>query len=83
MTGSLIVVTAAFDRDARIWFVEDSGELHGLNVEAPSLEALVDKLPGAVADLLQEAGVEGDGEHETPIEVIAHARTKVRISAAA
>ncbi|HEY1361385.1 MAG TPA: DUF1902 domain-containing protein [Xanthobacteraceae bacterium] len=52
MAGALIVVKAAFDADAGVWFVEDSGDLHGLNLEAPSLEALVAKLPDAVADLL-------------------------------
>jgi hypothetical protein len=76
MAGALIVVKAAFDADAGVWFVEDSGDLHGLNLEAPSLEALVAKLPDAVADLLQGSGID-----EAPIEIIAHARTRVRLAA--
>lgn len=83
MVGKLIVVKAGFDPEARVWFVEDSGDLHGLNVEAPSLEALVDKLPGAIADLLEDAGFADEGEREAPIEVVAHARTRVRFGAAA
>jgi Domain of unknown function (DUF1902) len=84
MAGQLIVVTVAFDREARVWFVEDSGELDGLNLEASSLEDLVDKLPGAVTDLLEANGlVSSDGDDEVPIEVIAHARTRARLSAAA
>jgi hypothetical protein len=81
MPGKLIVVKAAFDPEARVWFVEDSGDLHGLNVEAPSLETLVEKLPAAVADLLELADL--DGDREAPIEVIAHARTRVRLGAGA
>jgi hypothetical protein len=36
MIGSLIVVKAAYDPEARVWFVEDS-DLHGLNAEGTSL----------------------------------------------
>ena len=82
MIGSLIVVKAAFDPDARVWFVEDS-DLHGLNAEGTTLEELVDKLPNVVADLLEANGYDAQGAREVPIELIAHARTRVRLGAAA
>ena len=82
MIGSLIVVKAAFDPEARVWFVEDS-DLHGLNAEGTTLEELVDKLPDVVADLLEANGYDAEGAREVPIELIAHARTRVRLGAAA
>ena len=47
-----LVVTAAFDADADVWFVESS-DVPGLHLEAPSVEALRNKLPGAILDLLE------------------------------
>ena len=63
MIGSLIVVKAAYDSDARVWFVEDS-DLHGVNAEASTLEALVEKLPAVVADLLEANGYDPAGAAE-------------------
>jgi hypothetical protein len=71
----MIVVKAAFDPEAGVWYTESS-DVHGLRVEAQTLDALVERLPGAVQDLL-----ECDGQSEgldIPIEVIAHASTRVR-----
>lgn len=50
-----ITVTAAYDAEAGVWFVEDS-DLPGLNLEASSVEQLRDRLPGAILDLLEAAG---------------------------
>ncbi len=75
MPGRTITVHAGFDNEAGVWFVEKS-DLHGLNVEGPTLEALIDKLPGAIADLLEEKGA---GEYDTPLEVIAHQRSSVLV----
>lgn len=74
---------AARDADAGVWFVESS-DLPGLHVEADTLEALADKLPGAILDLLEAGGeLPRDGEAcEVPVEVIAHASTRVRLAAA-
>lgn len=81
MAGSVIVVKAARDADAGVWFVESS-DLPGLNLEADSLEALADKLPGAILDLLEASGdLPTDGTHDVPVELIAHASTRVRINA--
>jgi hypothetical protein len=74
-----IVVKAAFDPDARVFHVEYS-DLPGLNLEAETFEELRDKLPGAVADLLEAAGKQDEGE--VPIELIARAYTRARFGAA-
>lgn len=79
MLRDLILVKAAYDSDAAVGFVE-SGDLEGVNAEAPSLEELLGKLLGAVFDLLE---VQGFGNVEVPIELVAHARTRVRRGAAA
>jgi predicted RNase H-like HicB family nuclease len=74
MARGLILVKAAYDADAGVWFVESS-DLEGVNAEAPSLEELLQKLPGVILDLLEEEGFDGA---EVPIELVAHARTRVR-----
>ena len=79
MRRGLILVKAAYDADAAVWFVESS-DLEGVNAEAPSLEALLQKLPAVVLDLLEEEGLD---DVELPIEVVAHASTRVRRSTAA
>ena len=79
MNRGLIVVKAAYDAEAAVWFVESS-DLEGVNAEAPMLEALLQQLPGVVFDLLEDEGPE---DLELPIELVAHARTRVRGSTAA
>ncbi|MBA3811340.1 MAG: DUF1902 domain-containing protein [Caulobacteraceae bacterium] len=72
----VIVVKAAFDPDAGVWYTESS-DIHGLRIEACTLDALVARIPGAIQDLLED----GDGSDaiDIPIEVIAHASTRLRI----
>ncbi len=78
---SLIVVKAAYDDEAGVWFTESS-DLPGLRIEAASVEALVEKLPGAVLDLLEDSDGDGGSDGvEVPIELIAHASTRVRFAA--
>jgi hypothetical protein len=72
---TMIVVKAAFDPEAQVWFVESS-DVAGLNLEAASLEALRDKLPGALLDLLEETG-DDRRVLDLPIELIAHASTRL------
>ena len=43
--------------------------------EAPTVEALVAKLPGMIQDLLEDV----DADTEVPFEVIAHRQEAVRI----
>ncbi len=72
----VIVVKAAFDPEVGVWYTESS-DVYGLRIEAPTLDALVARVPGAVQDLLEDEG-ESAGL-DIPIEVIAHASTRVRI----
>ncbi len=60
-------------------------DLPGLNAEAETLEALIDKLPGAARDLLEEVrgNDEREAPNEVPIESIAHASTLTRMRDAA
>ena len=79
MASGLILVKAAYDADAAVWFVE-SCDLEGVNAEAPSLEELLQKLPGVILDLLEE---EEFDDAEVPVELVAHASTRVRRGTAA
>jgi hypothetical protein len=69
----LIVVKAGYDAEAAVWLFESSDRA-GVNAEARSLEALLEKLPGVLLDLLEEEGLDGV---ELPIELVAHASTRV------
>ena len=69
---SRVTVHAAYDEDARVWYVESSS-LPGLRAEADSIEALRARLPGLVEDLIELNRVDLHGD--VAIEVIAHAHT--------
>lgn len=73
-----ITVHVAFDPDARVWFVQRS-DVHGLRIEAATIEALIERIPGAIQDL-QEDGDSENG-HDVPVEVIARHSTSVRLDA--
>ncbi|MBB5754308.1 DUF1902 domain-containing protein [Prosthecomicrobium pneumaticum] len=55
MARPLILVKAAHDAEAGVWYVESS-DLPGLNAEAETLEGLAAKLPGIVMDLIETSG---------------------------
>jgi hypothetical protein len=76
----LIIIRAAYDPDAGVWYVESSEPLHGLNLEAETLDQLRDSIPNAVADLYEASGKFGQ---EVAIEIIAHTSTRLRTPAAA
>ncbi len=78
MAGRLIIVKAAYDAEAGVWYVEDS-DLPGMNAWAPTVQELSEKLPAIVLDLLEQDG-ENDDLDDVPIEIIAHMRTRVRRS---
>lgn len=71
-----IVVKAAHDPEAGVWFVEQS-DLFGLNAEAETLEELVKKLPAVIGDLLEP---EQAGDTEVPVEIVVHLSTRVQLS---
>ena len=77
---ALIVVKAAYDAEAGVWFVESS-DLPGLNVEASSLELLSIQVPLAVADLIEASDASG-GDFDIPIEIISHSSARARRHAA-
>jgi hypothetical protein len=52
---SAIMVRAAWDDDARVWWTESS-DLDGLSIEAESLDQLIERLPAVVSDLLEAGG---------------------------
>ncbi|MFO1376728.1 MAG: DUF1902 domain-containing protein [Steroidobacteraceae bacterium] len=81
MDQSVIIVKAARDAEAGVWYVESS-DMPGLHLEAESLEALADMLPGAILDLLEAAGDLPTDARDVPVELIAHASTRVRLSVA-
>ena len=66
-----ITVRAAWDPEAKVWYVEHS-DLQGLHLEADSPLELYDRLPGAIDDLL-----EGSGEREVTFEFVAPGRVKI------
>ena len=55
MVEAPITVNVAYDPESDVWYVEASS-LAGLNVEAKTVDELIDKLPEAVTDLLEESG---------------------------
>jgi predicted RNase H-like HicB family nuclease len=73
---TVIVVKAAYDAEAAVWYVEAS-DVPGLHLEGESLEVLVAKVPDALADLLADSRPVRD----IPVEVVAHARTRVPAAA--
>lgn len=85
MDTNLIIVKAARDDEANVWFIESS-DVPGLNLESETLDSLIEMLPGAVLDLLEEGALGRDGAvagSDIPIELIAHAGTRLRIPVAA
>lgn len=80
MSYAVLTVYAAFDGEAGVWFVESS-DLHGVNAEAPTLDALVAKLPDVIFDLLDEGeAAESEG---ISVEIVAHRRSAFRVRRAA
>ena len=76
---ALLVVKAAFDRDAGVWYVADT-EVPGLATEADSFEALCQRVTDMAPELLALNGWT-DGR-EVALEIIAHTTSKVRLAAA-
>ena len=69
------VLKAAFDEDARVWYVE-SCDIEGLHVEGDTFEAFRRNVADGAADLLQ-----GEGAADIHIEIIAHASVRARVAA--
>jgi predicted RNase H-like HicB family nuclease len=50
-----IIVRIGHDPEEAVWFIESS-DLPGLSGEAPTVEALIERIPGMIADLIEENG---------------------------
>lgn len=73
-----------YDAEAGVWYVCESN-LPGLRTEAASLDRLVENLKVLVPDLLDaidECNGNSDGAGEIPFEVILHANSQARATAA-
>lgn len=68
-----IVIHADWDPEAAVW-VATTTDLRGLVTEAKSVEALREKLPAIILDLLEEYGV---SDPPASIEIIARASDKL------
>lgn len=80
---SVIVVKAIYDPDACVWYTE-SNDVQGLHIEGATIEDLIKRLPDAICDLLEAAEDLSNRAiaREVPIELIAHASTRVRVGCA-
>ena len=76
----MIVVKATFDDEAGVW-ISESSDLPGLHIEAATVEELNAKLPGAILDLLEDGGAAAEA-YDVPVELIAHASSRVHVRAA-
>jgi len=68
-----IVIHADWDPEAAVW-VATTNDLRGLVTEADTIEALREKLPGMILDLLDEYGV---SDLPASIEIIARASDRL------
>ncbi len=75
--GRNIVVQAMWDPEVSVW-VATSDDIP-LVTEAPSMDALMAKLPGLLQDLLEEVDDGEEEEMEIPFEVIGHIHDSVRV----
>lgn len=76
---TLLLVKAALDREAGVWYVAET-DVPGLATEAPSFDALCERVTALTPELLELNGWEQDSE--IALEIIAHASSKVRLAAA-
>ena len=68
-------VHVAYDAEASVWYVSHS-DVHGLRVEAPDMERMIERVSGALRDLLDDR--DGPDGLDIPVEVIAHHAMSVR-----
>ena len=72
---SLIVVRALWDSDAAVW-VGTTDDVPGLATEAPTLEALRDKVVVMLPELMEANGIASDLP-EIPVQIIAELGARV------
>lgn len=72
----VIFVRATFDPEAKVW-VAESTDLPGLVTEADTLEALQEKIPAMIRDLLEDNSDDATCV-EVPVEILATFSQRVR-----
>ena len=71
------VIRAAWDDEAKVWYVEDS-DIRGLATEAATFDELRRKVPALIQDLLEDRD---DRPDEIEIDFIAHVHDRVKTAA--
>jgi len=72
-----ITVRAVWDEEAQVW-VATSDDVVGLAIEAENSEALKEKVLGAICDLVELNGLEGDGRFpDIPVHIMSEQLTKI------
>ena len=71
----LAIVKAAFDDEARVWYVESS-DIEGLHVEGDTFDDFCRNVANATSDL-----IEGEGDQDIHVEIIGHTSIRARVAA--
>jgi len=71
MMARQFTVTAKWDEEAKVWYVADS-DVPGLATEAPSVDALLEKLKVMVPEMLELNGVIPNDGADVPFSLTAH-----------
>lgn len=80
MGRSVYHVCADWDPDARVW-VATSDDVPGLATEAPTVEALAEKLQTMIPELLEANQLLSGGDREAiAFELTSHRQEKVRLA---
>ncbi|MGH9362895.1 MAG: DUF1902 domain-containing protein [Thermoanaerobaculia bacterium] len=80
MTGPLYRVQANWDAEAAVW-VATSDDVPGLTTEAPTIEALADKLRTMVPELLEANDLLPSGSTDTiAFELTSHRQERVLLA---
>jgi hypothetical protein len=73
-----ISVKVEWDAEARVWYTAETS-IRGLNLEAETLDGLLEKLPAAIVDLLQETEqVDQGAERVVNFELIVPRTAEIR-----
>ena len=82
MRPASIIVRADWDDKAQVW-VATSSDIDGLALESETLDGLMDKVPGALADLIELNGSPAPGDTpDIPFYIMAEKLGRVRNPAA-
>ncbi len=74
-------IQAEWDTEAEVWFVSSS-EVPGLNAEAPTPEALVEKITAMVPDLMELNQHLIDNGNDVPINLLMQRQEHLNIAVA-